>query len=68
MHYLSLPDDYGPTREVPVAGIITAVDEDDYVSLTLFFEGEQPECRGSVPPAPDMNNPQPGTWFWPPRV
>lgn len=68
VHYLSIPDVDYSGKSVAVAAIITAVDEDDYASLTLFFEGERPECRGGVPPSPDMNAPQPGTWFYPPRV
>lgn len=67
VHYQSIPgEDYD--ESVAVAAIITAVDEDDYASLTLFFEGEQPECKGGVPPAPDMTKPQPGTWSYPPRA
>lgn len=65
VHYLTI-DEY-PGKHVSVAAIITAVGPDDYVSLTLFFEGEI-GFRGNVPPAPDMNNPQPGSWFYPPRV
>ncbi len=57
-----------PSKHVAVAGIITAVGEDDHVSLTLFFEGEEPDWVGSVPPAPDMTKPEPGTWFYPPRA
>jgi len=58
---------FGPEGE-SIAAIITSADADDYVDLTLFEPGVTPGVAVNVPPAPDMNNPQPGSWFWPPRV
>lgn len=67
VHFLPIAQPSDLVKPYIAAAIITAVDSDDYASLTVFFEGET-GFYGAVPPAPDMNDPQPGTWFYPPRV
>jgi hypothetical protein len=52
----------------PLAAIVTGVNDDDTVSLTVFPPGTGELIFENVPCAPNATEPARGYWNWPPRT
>jgi hypothetical protein len=56
----------------PQAAIVTAVNEDGTVDVTVFSGGQRNQCGSHMEThvsggGPDCDTPTPGCWNWPPR-
>ncbi len=51
------------------SGDVPGLDSDQHLHLWVFTPGESGGfAEFNVPPTPDNTDPEPGHWYWPPRV